>query len=51
MTGFIGGLGAGEMAVILLLAILLFGARKIPELAKGMGQAISEFKKGMSEKT
>jgi TatA/E family protein of Tat protein translocase len=39
------GLGVGELILILSIAILLFGSKKIPELAKGMGVAINEFKK------
>ncbi|MBP9682332.1 MAG: twin-arginine translocase TatA/TatE family subunit [Bacteriovorax sp.] len=38
------GLGFGELAVILVLVILLFGAKRIPSLAKGMGEAMREFK-------
>ncbi|GIW31886.1 MAG: hypothetical protein KatS3mg071_2060 [Meiothermus sp.] len=41
-------LGFPEMAVILLVALLLFGPRKLPELARGLGEAIREFKKGAS---
>ena len=39
------GLGLGELVLILVICILFFGSKKIPELAKGMGQAMSEFKK------
>lgn len=39
------GLGIGELAVIGVIALLFVGPKKIPELAKGLGQAISEFKK------
>ncbi len=38
-------LGGGEIILVLLLVLILFGARKIPELAKGLGQGIKEFKK------
>lgn len=38
------GLGVGELALIFGIAILFFGPKKLPELAKGMGQAIKEFK-------
>ena len=41
---FIGGLGAQEIILMLLIVILLFGAKKIPELAKGLGKGIREFK-------
>jgi sec-independent protein translocase protein TatA len=41
-------LGFPEIAIILLLALLLFGPRKLPELARGLGEAIREFKKEAS---
>ena len=43
------GVGPREIIVIVLILVLLFGARRIPELAKGMGQGIKEFKKGMKD--
>jgi sec-independent protein translocase protein TatA len=47
---FIGGLPGGpELLVLLLLAVLLFGANKIPKLARSSGQAIGEFKRGREE--
>lgn len=53
MTGIIplfpGIPGGPELIVILLIAILLFGANKIPELARSSGQAIGEFQKGREE--
>ncbi|MBN2356719.1 twin-arginine translocase TatA/TatE family subunit [candidate division KSB1 bacterium] len=39
------GIGPTELFVIILLAVVLFGARKIPELARGVGEGIREFKK------
>ena len=41
---FIGNMGVGEWVVILLVVILLFGGKKIPELARGLGKGIREFK-------
>ncbi|NTV28669.1 MAG: twin-arginine translocase TatA/TatE family subunit [Candidatus Omnitrophica bacterium] len=41
------GLGFAELVVILLLALLLFGADRLPKIARSMGNAITEFKKGM----
>jgi len=42
-------IGQMELIVILLLVVILFGARKIPELARSMGKAKLEYKKGMEE--
>jgi sec-independent protein translocase protein TatA len=44
-----GNLGAGEIILILLVILLLFGAKKIPELARGIGKGMSEFKKGLKD--
>jgi sec-independent protein translocase protein TatA len=41
--------GGLELAVILLIAVLLFGAQKIPELARSTGQAMGEFRRGREE--
>ena len=43
---FIGGLGATEIMLIAGVLLLLFGGKKIPELMKGLGKGINEFKKG-----
>ena len=43
------GLGAGELFLIFMIAILFLGPKKIPELAKGLGQAIREFEKAKHE--
>ncbi|WP_457631212.1 twin-arginine translocase TatA/TatE family subunit [Oceanithermus sp.] len=42
-------LGPVEIIIILLIILLLFGAKKLPELARGLGKSASEFKKGLQE--
>ncbi|GAB1370999.1 twin-arginine translocase TatA/TatE family subunit [Candidatus Kapaibacterium sp.] len=42
------GLGTPEIIIIVLLVVILFGAKKIPELMKGLGSGIKEFKKATS---
>ena len=42
------GLGASELLVILAIVVVLFGARRLPELGSGVGKAIKNFKAGMS---
>ncbi len=46
---FLGNLGAGELLIIFLVLLILFGGKKIPELMHGMGKGIRSFKKGMNE--
>lgn len=41
-------IGATEIIVIALIIVVLFGGKKLPELIKGIGQSIKEFKKGSS---
>jgi len=41
---FLGGIGGWEVLLIMLVVLLLFGAKKIPELARGLGTGIREFK-------
>ncbi len=41
--------GGPDLIVILLIVLVLFGAKKLPELAKGMGQAVREFQKAKDE--
>lgn len=40
-----GSLGITELLIILFIIIILFGAKRLPELARGLGQGINEFKK------
>jgi sec-independent protein translocase protein TatA len=42
------GLGGGELVMVLAAVLVLFGAKRIPEFAKGLGQGINEFKKASS---
>jgi sec-independent protein translocase protein TatA len=44
-------LGGSEIILILALVLILFGAKKLPELAKGLGQGIKEFKKATRDVT
>ena len=45
---FLGNLGAGEIIIIALIVLLLFGGKKIPELMKGLGKGVRSFKEGMN---
>jgi sec-independent protein translocase protein TatA len=49
LAGALGGLGFPEILVICAVAVLLFGSKKIPELAKGMGEGIKNFKAALKE--
>ncbi|MCI0406240.1 MAG: twin-arginine translocase TatA/TatE family subunit, partial [candidate division Zixibacteria bacterium] len=44
-----GNIGMQELIVILVILLLLFGAKKIPELARGLGRGIHEFKRAVKE--
>ena len=46
---FLGGLQIGEIVIIALVILLLFGGRKIPELMKGLGKGGRSFKEGINE--
>jgi sec-independent protein translocase protein TatA len=43
------GLGAQELMVILVIGLVLFGGKKLPELARGLGKSMHEFKKGIEQ--
>src|SRR5712691_7965759 len=47
--GFMGQLGFSEMLVIFIVALLVFGPKKLPELGKSLGKGIREFKKATEE--
>ncbi len=44
-----GNLGTGEIILIVLVILILFGAKKIPELAQGLGKGMREFKKSLKD--
>ena len=46
---FLGNIGTGEIVLIALVVLLLWGGKKIPELMKGLGKGIKSFKDGMNE--
>jgi len=46
-----GSMSIGHWLIVLIVVVLLFGAKKIPELAKGLGQGIKTFKKEMEDDT
>ena len=51
LLAFMGPIGFQELIFILLILVIFFGAKKLPELAKGLGQGIKEFKKATREIT
>ena len=46
---FLGNIGTGEIILIALVVLLLWGGKKIPELMKGLGKGVKSFKEGMHE--
>lgn len=46
---FLGNIGAGELLVVALIILLVFGGAKIPELMKGLGKGVKNFKDGMKD--
>jgi sec-independent protein translocase protein TatA len=49
LIAFLPNLGGPDLIIILLIILVLFGAKKLPELAKGLGSAIKEFQKAKDE--
>ena len=45
------GLGMPELIIILLIGVLVFGAKRLPEVGRGLGRGIREFRKATSERT
>lgn len=45
---FGGGIGTGEIIIILIVALLVFGPKKLPEMGKAIGSAVTQFKKGLA---
>ena len=46
---FLGNIGTGEIILIALVVLLLWGGKKIPELMRGLGKGVKSFKQGMKE--
>ena len=44
-----GNIGFPELLIILLIVLLLFGAKRLPDIARGLGKSLHEFKKGLKE--
>jgi sec-independent protein translocase protein TatA len=51
LLALLSNLGGPDLIIILLIVLVLFGAKKLPELARGMGQAVKEFQKAKDEFT
>lgn len=49
LLAFLGPIGGPEMIMIFVVILLLFGAKKLPELARGVGKSMGEFKKARDE--
>ena len=48
-TVFLGMMGPNQLILILVVVLLLFGGRKIPELMRGLGRGVKEFKDGVAD--
>ena len=44
----LGGIGLQELLIVLVLVLLLYGGKKVPEMMRGLGQGVKAFKEGMS---
>lgn len=51
ITAFLGNLGTGEILIVAFLILLLFGGKKIPELMRGIGKGVRNFRQGMNDIT
>ena len=49
MLGFIKNIGGPELIIVLVVALLVFGAAKLPQLARSLGASAKEFKKGVED--
>ena len=48
MLAFLGALGPAEIAVLVILVMVLFGAKRLPELGRSLGQGLKEFRRSLS---
>lgn len=46
---FLGGIGMQELLVVLLIVLLVYGGKKVPEMMRGLGQGVKAFKDGLNE--
>lgn len=51
LTAFLGNLGTGEILIVAFVILLLFGGKKIPELMRGIGKGVRNFRQGMNDIT
>jgi sec-independent protein translocase protein TatA len=49
MRNIIGPIGLPEILILLVIVLLVFGPRRLPEMAKGLGQSVREFRKGLRD--